>query len=1139
MKKPLTKPIIVMSTCTFWSIMLSWVFAATLFASNPTEAQSMSEVSITVEFNDASLTEAFDEIENKTEFTFLYNKLAVASSSQKITLKREKTSVADILQDIMVQTGLRFMQTNHTIAVKLPNRYKQKKLQTGSITGTVTNEQGEPIPTANVLLVEVSRGAATNVDGEYTISDVEAGTYSLRVSFIGYKTYSDQVTITAGETLTKNVILKRGTETLEKLIVTGYGRQSKVEFTGSASQVNIEERLEHVPVVNVSSALQGAASGLQVAASSGTPGAKQNINIRGISSINAGGNPLIVVDGIPVGSGNFGSSGDAIDNNSDAISRIGLMATLNPQSIKSITVLKGPVATAQYGARGSNGVIVITTKRGTRGETKYGFSMQYGTVSGAVEGPQSLNAFQAAELYKEGMRNANLPVPDDLPFWDGETSTDWGELATRDHATTQSYVLSASGGSKKATFYGAINFQKKENIVITSEFSRVGANLNFSYDFSEDISITNQFSGSYSNQEGYRESDTYWGNPLATTYNVPSFFPAYDDDGTFNFDLPQYNALFTVRHDKSKIRLSRIINSTQLNIDILDNLSFHSEVGIDYIVNEQELYQGPVHGGGADVNGAASGVYTRQFIGTIQNSLKYIWAINENNTLNAQLIQSAELYDKYLLSAQATGFATRGLYNLSSASVPRNGYSINVDGSRVSFLGKVHYGFKNKIFVDATLRQEASSKFANDYRWGTFYGVGAAWLISSEDFLSEARWLDLLKVRASFGITGNSSIGRNLFQAFLGYASSYDGQAGATPAQRGNTRLTWEKARKINIGLNFGLFNKIDGDITLFHSTTYDLLYAVPLSRTSGFNSQIQNLGELVNEGIELSLNVDVIRTEDFRLNVNGNFTYVRNEITELPTDASGNQLTIINAGLRYKAVEGYPVNAWYMRTWAGVNKHNGMPLWYLNRKPTQQEKSSGKAFKLERFGDQWLTSTYSMAESEYQGASPMPTHYGSVGFTLQYKGFTVGASLYGSFGAKIYDNNSDNYITDGATNLSLTGGLVSQLDRWQKPGDITEVPKRIYGNTTRSSDISSRFLYDADYLRLQTVRVGYNLPASILDQLNLGVRKLNIFVVGRNLWTYRFDPDLQWGPVTGDLGYVDFTYPMLKSITFGLNIQF
>jgi hypothetical protein len=328
-------------------------------------------------------------------------------------------------------------------------------------------------------------------------------------------------------------------------------------------------------------------------------------------------------------------------------------------------------------------------------------------------------------------------------------------------------------------------------------------------------------------------------------------------------------------------------------------------------------------------------------------------------------------------------------------------------------------------------------------------------------------------------------------------------------------------------GIDFGLFNRrINGNVTVFRSTTYDLLYDVPLSLTTGFEEQITNVGELQGKGIEVGLDFTVVNTTDLLVSVNSNFTYVTNEITELPTDATGTTLTLENS-YKYEAVTGYPVGTWYLKTWAGVNPENGMPLWELND------------------GSGGLTSDWNAAQRESQGASGVPTHYGSIGVRVDYKGVYAGASLFGSFGNKIYDPWADYYMSDGASMLPVFVTAESQLDRWQQPGDITDVPKRVAGgnlgtstNATSNSN-SSRYLYDGDFLRLQTVRIGYNVPASLLNELNIGLSGIDVFVVGRNLWTYTFDDDLKWDPQVDNSGYLDLFNQTQKAVTFGVNVQF
>lgn len=995
--------------------------------------------------------------------------------------------------------------------------------QTGSIEGIVTDaETGNTIPGANVLLLEVNRGAATNTEGHYEIDNVEPGTYTLRVTFVGYETYTDQVTIESNETLEHDVQLAAGAVGLDEVVVTGFGEESRIEYTGSASSINVSEQIENVPVVNVGTALQGAASGLNITSGSGTPGSQIEFNIRGVSSINAGGEPLVVLDGVPIitDSPQFGISTDQ-----------GVLASIPPQNIQSINVLKGPVATAQYGAEGANGVIVITTKRGTAGENQYSVSYKQGIVSRAVPFPEMVNAFEYAELYREGVINAARisgdPVPDPstitVPFaWNGTTNTIWRDYMTRDNPMTRSFQLSASGGTQQATYFGSLNYQNSESVVIGSGYKRFAGTFNFGYEFNENIDISNQFVGSFSELNGIREGSAYFANPTAAPLFMLPTAPILNEDGSIYIGpkLTQYNPLWVEKYDISRTRNYRLINSAKLNIDLLDNLAFHSEAGFDYSILTEKTYGNLVHGWAADLGGFARNVNNSIFQATLQNGFSYSYAINEDNALDARLVNTLKFYNFDQLVASGQGFATLGVTNLESASTPLLAeYSVE-DGSLISFLAKVHYSYKDKVFFDGTIRREGNSRFAEGRRWGTFYGLGAGWLISAEDFLSDSEVISLLKIRASYGVSGNNAIGRNEYQALLNFDEAYAQQPAIYPGQLGNPLLTWEKKRSMEVGLQFAFFNnRIDGDVTVFRSKTYDLLYNVPLSRTTGFNEQLRNVGEMKAKGVEIGLNSQIIRNEDFAVSLGGNFTYVTNEVTQLPTDATGTELTVLDR-MRYVA-EGHSVREWYMRTWAGVDPQTGLPLWEVN----DGDDTPGE-----------VTSVYSEAQPEYQGATPIPTHYGSIGLNINYKGFYAGASLFGSFGNKVYYGFAEYNYSDGEY---IYPSVANQLDRWQEPGDITDTPRVIAGGNNNSNGNSSRFLYDASYLRLQVLRVGYHLPSNLLNELNIGVRGVNIFVSGRNLWTYRFDDDLVWGPLVDDTGFIDVTNQAQRAFTAGINIKF
>lgn len=1011
--------------------------------------------------------------------------------------------------------------------------------QTGSISGKVTNNNGEPVPTANVLLTEINQGTATNLPGEYSIENVEPGTYTLRVTFVGYKDFTTQITINPGQNLEKNITLVQGAIGLEELVVTGFGKESKIEYTGSASTVDVSTQIENVPVTNVGKALMGSVTGLNVRANSGTPGSPISFNIRGVSSINAGQQPLIVLDGIPVtkGTSQFGIS-----------SSQGLLSSINPQDIASITVLKGPVATAQYGAEGANGVIVITTKRGIEGEAKYNASYQRGVVSRATPYPDMATAEEIAMLYREAIINkAKIngdPVPDpstiSIPGWDGQSNTNWADILTNDNPVTQQFSISASGGSPTATYYGSLAYQNSESVIISSGYERFSGTFNFGYNFNDRVNITNQFTGSFSTLNGVREGAAYFANPESAPLFIPSTARAYNDDGSFNLDvIGQYNPLAIADMNISRTRNYRLVNSTKVNIDLMDNLTFHTELGIDYSALLEKTYGNPEYGWSADLIGFARDGYNRVFNGSLQTGLNYIWTINDDMSLDTRLVGTARLYKFRQIVAAGKGFATLGLHNLASASTPLTATSFTNDGALLSVLAKAHYSYKEKLFLDGTIRREGNSRFAPNFRWGTFYGIGAGWLVSAEDFLSNSNVFDLLKIRGSIGVGGNNKIGRNEYQSFLGFGANYNEHGGINPVQLGNLQLTWEKKRSMELGLSFGLFNRVDGDVTLFRYKTYDLLYNVPLSRTTGFSSQLTNVGELENKGLEVSLDVDVLRTQDLLVNLSGKFTYVTNEVTELAEDANGDPLTLSRSYKQF-AVLGHTVGEWYMKTYAGVNATNGFPLWEVNGEPDQADIDAGNVFKLDRFGDTWLTSTFSLANPAYQGASSEPTHYGSIGLTINYKGLYAGATLFGSFGNKIFDVWGYYYQADGAFYVPGYTNAATQLKRWQKPGDITDVPRRIAGGNHQSNARhSTRFLYDGSFLRLQTLRLGYQIPVSLLSDLNIGLRGLNVYLIGRNLWTYAYDEDLIWDPQIDNGGFLDLYNQAQKSFNIGIEVEF
>jgi TonB-dependent starch-binding outer membrane protein SusC len=978
-----------------------------------------------------------------------------------------------------------------------------------AVTGVVREgETNSPLPGVNVLVKGTANGTTTDADGKFTLA--AADNDILVFSFIGMETQE----ITIGNQTSIQINMVANTRQLAEVVVTGYGDRSASSFTGSAVTLGTE-KIRDVPMPTVDQALQGNIAGLQLAATSGTPGSVQDIRIRGISSINASNDPLFVIDGVPV------VSGENVRETSTGT--LSVLSALNQNDIENITVLKDAGATAMYGARGSNGVIIITTKKGKAGKPSLNVSAQYGSVDRAVEGPQMLNAAQWDELYYEAIVNAGYSATiadakDDYPSgWDGVTDTDWRDVVANDKAKTLSYDISLNGGTDKTTYYTSLGYMKQDGINLGSNYERYSGKVSVNHIFTDKLSISNTLTPSFVEQNGQLESSAYFANPDAAYMFTWAIDKPRNDDGTPNLNLgtSTYNPLHTYKNNIRRREQVRVLDAMNLSYKFLDNLTFTSVLGMDYLVTEELYFYDKNYGDLADDGGGSYMYNNRNFNWTWKNMVDYSWQLNQSHKLDFKLVYEAQKNSYKTVAAGGVGFAADDLYYPTSVGTIDYGSGYVNDWAINSILGVVNYTFKDNIFVDATLRREGNSRFAPDQRWGTFYSLGASWVFSDEAFMDGLDWLSNSKLRVSYGKTGNAGINLNEYQATLAYTNSYNGIAGATPGQFGNNRLSWENSNAFNVGLDFGVFERVTGTAEYFQRTTYDLLLDVPLTRTSGFSSQRQNFGEMVNKGYELTLSADILKGDGFKWNVGFNYTKVENEVTELPTDGSGNEIGI-TTGTR-KVTVGEPAYSWYMRTWAGVNPDTGAPTWYL----------AGKE------GD--VTSTYATAALSTQGANSTPTHFGGINTKIDFKGFYASASLYFSGGNKVYDTWGGYTQSDGRFTFGVANGYATQYDRWKQPGDLAKNPRNVYGNTSTSASNSTRRLYDGDFLRLRNVTIGYNFPKTLLSAIHL--TSANIYVMGTNLWTKTYDKNLEFDPEVKADGFLDLNAPPVTTMVFGLRL--
>jgi len=1001
--------------------------------------------------------------------------------------------------------------------------------QGGTVTGTVTSAaDGTTIPGVQVIVKGTTIGVTTNINGVYSIEVPASGTV-LEFSFVGL--IKQEIPINGRTTI--DVVMKEDLFLLGEVIVVGYGTKGKNEITGSTVQVSGEE-LAEIPVTSVDQALQGKVAGLVISTASGTPGSIQDIRIRGVGSITAGNEPLFVIDGVPVVNNNFSGSG--------ARSSLSALASLNSSDIETLTVLKDASATSAYGARGSNGVIVITTKRGKSGKTQFNFSTTYGFQDEATEGKLPLTGAHREELMMDALYNtygASQGFTRDgamayymanqsrdggqLADWiaAGRPEANWKDITDNKNAPVMNISLSASGGDDVQSFYASFSYNKTEATVVNSVFERLTGVLNYNRMFRDNLKFSQNVNVSNTHHNGFLETSAYFANPRAGAFFFSPWIQPYTPDGEINLDTGggNYNYLYLAEHDDTYNDLTRAISSTVIEWDIIEDLKFTSRTNIDYNLAYYKNFQNAEYGDSQPENGTSYASAERNINYVFQNGLDYNYIYKDNHRFSFKALMEFQKNKSHWLWGYGENFPTPGLTNIDNASANYDAGSSYDDWMNLSYLGMVNYNYLGKYIADFTYRREGSSRFAPDLRFGNFWSAGAAWNMSQENFLADVDWITNLRMRGSYGISGSSAIGLNSYQSLLSYDANYDDNGAVYPSGFGNSFLTWEKNKNYDVGIDFGfLDNKVSGSFAYYHKKTYDLLQNVPLSRTTGFTSVTKNIGAMINKGFEFIVNVDIIRSNDLNVNASFNFGTVDNEVTELAFDGNGEEIEI-NNGTR-RVATGHALNEWYLRKWAGVDPATGEPEWYLNGTDGATTKNRAEA------ADTW------------QGKSPIPTYTGGVNFHVDYKGFFLdanaafqgGNAIYESWG--FYTHHAGRYVVDYYNGVELL------MDRWQNPGDITDVPKMVWENTAfNSSSSSTRFLFDGDYIRLKDLVFGYDFPESIISKMKLN--GLRAYVRGTNLFTWVKDKDLKYDPEVRADGFTGLETPPIKSIVFGLNVKF
>ena len=984
-----------------------------------------------------------------------------------------------------------------------------------TITGKVTDPQGKPVVGASVQVQNTTIGTVTGEDGTFSLTVPQNGR-TLLISAVGLA--SQEIAIGTQTNLTVSLQANVAKD-LQEVVVVGYGTQKRADLTGSVATVK-SRQIENRPFTSVDKALQGQVAGLQSVTNSGQPGSSQSILIRGVSSITASNQPLWVIDGVPVNSGDLGRIAPVGTTN--------ILSTLNPNDIESISVLKDAASQSIYGSRAANGVIVVTTKRGRSGKTRFRLDTEIGQSDMAYfnEKYRPLNAQEFFTISAEGYANAGqtpTQVANTLAGLGMGNGVDFNWFdAVRRKGNQQQYNLSAEGGNERTTFFVSGGYFKQEGTTINSELDRITGSMRINNKVSDRLNFGVNLTGGFVGQRTPLAGGSF-GNPvLAAIFMLPSRNP-YNADGSYNLSNSGangfgglHNVIALTDIDRRLLRETSLRGSLFGEFNVLDNLIFKSSFGGDFNTLEEDLYNNPFHGDGLASNGRSFSYYTRYMNKVWTNTLRYNGKITSSGDINynAQIGYESQQSKQYQSSVQSQGFPpTLLLVYPSAGATPITAHATISDYTFVSQFANTNLNYKDRYILSGSVRRDGSSRFGAKNRFGNFWSVGASWNIDKEAFMSGITAISQLKLRSSYGVNGNAGIGNYDWLPLYGYGFNYNGQPGSAPSNVGDSSLTWELNKPFNVGIDVGVLrNRLNFTVEYYNRKSENLLLNVPLSRTTGFETATRNIGAMKNSGVEVTISAIPVQSRDFNWNVDFNFATNKNVITSLP---GGNDI-IGTPAAQFILREGVSINTFYARQYAGVDPANGDPLWY-----TDEKRSA-------------TTNVYASALRTLSGNS-LPKYFGGLTNTFNFKGFTLDAQLYYNFGNVVHDQWGPYQYASGFG--ATFNKVVRQFDRWQKPGDVTDIPKYIANGNKNFQSFSSFWLRDGDFVRLRNLQVGYNLPKTLMSRIKM--TSALFYVRGTNLFTWVSDDDLPFDPEQGTNAQQNMHVFIPKTITVGLNIAF
>ena len=1070
---------------------------------------------VSLDFKNERVEKVLASIKSQTGMSLVFSDQLV-DVNRKVTMQLKDVTLKEALTRLLSGTDLTFEIRNNKIyfiekkAVSRPGSKKKR------VTGVVKDVMGEPLIGANV--VEKGRstnGVITDFNGKFTLEVDESA--SLVVSYIGYLA-QDIPTKGKGDF---HIILKEDTNTLDEVVVTGYGDFKKATYTGSAS-VLTTEKLEALPVVSVGQMIESNIPGISVVAgTSSQPGAKTTLRVRGIASMNASTEPLYVLDGVPIPSydlSNFTSMSEA--------GGMGVIETLNPADIESITVLKDAASASLYGAKGANGVVLITTKKGKEGKLRVNMAAKYGITDFAYTYRPLMGGEERRELIHEGLVNFQLDKgvseQEAQQYADANIDqyakrlsqgySDW-ESALFKKGYQQDYNLSASAGNQNSSFIGSLGYTKQTGVSLNSEMERFTGRVDASNKYKK-VEFGMNASFSWTKNVHLPEGKFYGSAIYASKVNLTPSTPIYNEDGTYASGYREnngYNPILEAEVNDYYARTVRAMGTAKIAYNVWDNLKVSSVFTVDYSLTKDFFFQSPDGRDGATYQGRGRMQMTDRIRYTSQNNLTYSKTFGKHS-VSAVTAFEVMKYDYEDLYAAKKTYGQDINTSLGNAADPIDADQKLQEDALMSYVASVNYSYDDKYYASFSFRRDGSSRLSPDTRWGNFWSLSASWRLSQERFMQPLKSvLSDLKLRASYGVNGNLPSSYYGYQSTYTTGAFYNGKPSPWESTLGNEELTWEKNYALNLGLDIGLFSRVNVSLDWYTRTTKDLLMSKQLNSISGFSSLLTNVGQMRNTGVELEVRSNNIKTKDFSWTTAFNLSHNKNKIlklADLPWFVDG----------RYVRKEGYPFNTIYLREYAGVDPETGSALYYDNQ---QDENGNYTKNKVTDPGQ----------------ASPIPlkdiTPTISGGFmnTFNYKFIDLSFNLSYSFGGYSYDNAS--YILQDDGYSVISNKSTEQRRRWQKPGDITDVPRFVYGNKKGGNYNSSRAIHSTDHIRLKSLILGLNAPKAWLQKLGIG--NARIYFSGTNLLTWaaygQYDPEMS--------GVVGFYTPPLKTYAFGLELKF